>query len=104
QHHINSSGAVTANSFVASGLMDVGSAMVQNALFVSIGGRVQLGRHRQRFDDDVGSTVSIGSTGNERRVTHMAPGAAGTDAVNVDQLNAAITRPSAFISLQAPPR
>ena len=36
------------------------------------------------------NTVSVGSPGNERRITNVAPGIAGTDAVNVDQLNAAI--------------
>lgn len=36
------------------------------------------------------NTVSVGSTGSERRITHVAPGVSGTDAVNMDQLNAAI--------------
>ena len=36
------------------------------------------------------NTVSVGSTGNERRITHVAPGVLGTDAVNVDQLHAMI--------------
>lgn len=34
------------------------------------------------------NTVSVGSAGNERRITNVAPGVDGTDAVNVDQLNA----------------
>lgn len=34
--------------------------------------------------------VSVGSTGAERQITHVASGSAGTDAVNVDQLNAAL--------------
>lgn len=33
------------------------------------------------------NTVSVGSMGNERRITNVAPGVNGTDAVNVDQLN-----------------
>lgn len=33
------------------------------------------------------NTVSVGSVGNERRVTNVAAGIAGTDAVNVTQLN-----------------
>src|SRR5690606_34431614 len=37
------------------------------------------------------NTVSVGSTGNERRITHVAPGVSGTDAVNRDQLHAAIS-------------
>ena len=36
------------------------------------------------------NTVSFGSPGNERRLTNVAPGIAGTDAVNVNQLNAAV--------------
>jgi autotransporter adhesin len=35
------------------------------------------------------NTVSVGSPGNERRITNVAPGINGTDAVNVNQLNAA---------------
>ena len=34
------------------------------------------------------NTVSVGSAGNERRVTNVAPGVNGTDATNVNQLNA----------------
>ncbi|WP_143327946.1 YadA family autotransporter adhesin [Caballeronia pedi] len=33
-------------------------------------------------------TVSIGSAGNERRLTNVAPGINGTDAANMNQLNA----------------
>jgi len=33
-------------------------------------------------------TLSIGSAGDERRITNLAAGTAGTDAVNVDQMNA----------------
>jgi autotransporter adhesin len=33
--------------------------------------------------------VAVGSTGNERQITHVAAGTTGTDAVNVNQLNAA---------------
>jgi hypothetical protein len=39
---------------------------------------------------DAPNTVSVGSPGNERRITNVAPGVNGTDAVNVNQLNAAI--------------
>ncbi|WP_244164169.1 YadA-like family protein [Caballeronia sordidicola] len=37
---------------------------------------------------DEANTVSVGSAGNERRVTNVAPGVNGTDATNVNQLNA----------------
>jgi autotransporter adhesin len=36
-------------------------------------------------------TVSLGSAGNERRVTSVAPGIAGTDAINVNQLSSVVT-------------
>jgi hypothetical protein len=36
------------------------------------------------------NTVSVGKQGGERQITNVAAGSAGTDAVNVDQLNAAI--------------
>ena len=36
-------------------------------------------------------TVSVGAPGSERRITNVAPGVSGTDAVNVDQLYAAIS-------------
>ncbi|CAB3771401.1 YadA-like family protein [Paraburkholderia humisilvae] len=35
------------------------------------------------------NTVSVGTAGNERQIVNVAPGANGTDAVNVDQLTAA---------------
>ncbi|MHB1056962.1 MAG: YadA-like family protein [Rhodanobacter sp.] len=37
---------------------------------------------------DRANTVSVGSDGNERQITNVAAGTQGTDAVNVDQLNA----------------
>jgi autotransporter adhesin len=33
------------------------------------------------------NTVSVGSPGSERRITNIAPGVNGTDAVNMNQLN-----------------
>ncbi|HEY2032358.1 MAG TPA: hypothetical protein VGH02_01595, partial [Rhizomicrobium sp.] len=36
------------------------------------------------------NTVSVGSAGNERRITNVAAGTASTDAVNVGQLNAGL--------------
>jgi autotransporter adhesin len=38
---------------------------------------------------DQANTVSVGSAGNERRITNLAAGVNGTDAVNMDQLKAA---------------
>jgi len=35
-------------------------------------------------------TVSVGSAGNERTISNVAAGTAGTDAVNLNQLNAAV--------------
>jgi autotransporter adhesin len=40
-------------------------------------------------DGGQANVVSVGSPGNERRITNVAPGVAGTDAVNVNQLVAA---------------
>ena len=37
------------------------------------------------------NTVSVGAVGNERQITNVAAGTSGTDAVNLNQLNAAIT-------------
>ncbi|WP_250450013.1 YadA-like family protein [Caballeronia sp. ATUFL_M2_KS44] len=39
---------------------------------------------------DEANTVSVGSTDDTRRVTNVAPGINGTDAVNVNQLNAGL--------------
>ncbi|WP_162818027.1 YadA family autotransporter adhesin [Aquirhabdus parva] len=36
---------------------------------------------------DRANTVSVGSVGNERQITNVAPGTRGTDAVNLNQLN-----------------
>jgi autotransporter adhesin len=39
-------------------------------------------------DGGQANVASFGSPGNERRLTNVAPGVGGTDAVNVNQLNA----------------
>jgi autotransporter adhesin len=44
------------------------------------------------------NTVSVGSPGAERRITNVAPGIFGTDAVNVNQLNSAFTQLSTAIT------
>jgi autotransporter adhesin len=43
---------------------------------------------------DRANTVSVGSAGNERQIVNVAPGTRGTDAVNLDQLNAAFNQSS----------
>ncbi|WP_456238758.1 YadA-like family protein [Paraburkholderia haematera] len=45
--------------------------------------------------------VSVGSVGSERRLTNVAAGAASTDAVNVSQLQAAVTSASSTASANA---
>ncbi|CAB3768756.1 hypothetical protein LMG30113_05809 [Burkholderia paludis] len=37
------------------------------------------------------NTVSVGSVGNERTISNLAPGVNGTDAVNVNQLNSGVS-------------
>ncbi|TAL96559.1 MAG: hypothetical protein EPN73_09785 [Paraburkholderia sp.] len=46
---------------------------------------------------DRANTVSVGSVGAERQITNVAPGTQGTDAVNVNQLNAALGQTSQSI-------
>lgn len=50
---------------------------------------------------DRDNTVSVGSAGNERQITNVAAGKAGTDAVNVDQLNDAVSNASSNAVQQA---
>nr|WP_257791838.1 YadA-like family protein [Burkholderia oklahomensis] len=42
------------------------------------------------------NTVSVGRHGNERQIVHVARGTQGTDAVNVDQLNLAMSNATAY--------
>ena len=53
---------------------------------VAIGANAQASGNNSIADE--ANTVSVGSAGNERRVTNVAPGVNGTDATNVNQLNA----------------
>ncbi|MGA7815238.1 YadA family autotransporter adhesin, partial [Caballeronia sp.] len=46
---------------------------------------IALGANSVASEDN---TASVGSVGNERRVTNVAPGQNGTDAANMDQVNA----------------
>jgi len=44
------------------------------------------------------NTVSVGAPGSERRITNVAAGVDGTDAVNVNQLNAAVASNNASLA------
>jgi len=68
---------------VASG---AGSVAVGNRAQASGSNSVALGTGST--DGGAPNVVSVGAPGSERRITNVAPGIAGTDAVNVDQLNA----------------
>nr|WP_246089011.1 YadA-like family protein [Paraburkholderia guartelaensis] len=50
---------------------------------------------------DRANTVSVGSAGSERQITNVAAGTAGTDAVNVDQLNDAVSNATGSAVQQA---
>jgi autotransporter adhesin len=65
-------------------LAPFGTALGANAVVLA-SNSVALG---QGSIADRPNTVSVGSVGNERQITNVAPGTAGTDAVNVNQLNA----------------
>ena len=103
--------STTGSSVVAVGPIDAGStgpaptASGSGALAVgngaNAGGKdsLALGHNAQAPADnavalgansvaDQPNTVSIGSEGNERRLTNVAPGINGTDAVNMNQLGA----------------
>ncbi|HVE07414.1 MAG TPA: YadA-like family protein [Paraburkholderia sp.] len=47
---------------------------------------------------DRANTVSVGSVGSERQIANVAPGTRGTDAVNLDQLNAAFNQTNQALS------
>ncbi|WP_321923327.1 YadA family autotransporter adhesin [Paraburkholderia guartelaensis] len=50
---------------------------------------------------DRAKTVSVGAAGSERQITNVAAGTAGTDAVNVDQLNDAVSNATGSAVQQA---
>ncbi|MEX3953903.1 YadA family autotransporter adhesin [Paraburkholderia sp. EG287B] len=50
---------------------------------------------------DRANTVSVGSAGSERQIANVAAGTAGTDAVNVDQLNDAVSNATGSAVQQA---
>lgn len=75
--------AVGADSSVAAGAAG-GVALGQNAsVTTGATGSVAIGQDSVADEAD---TVSVGSSGNERRVTNVADGVNATDAVNVQQL------------------
>lgn len=76
--------AVGADAVVESGASG-GTAIGQNSRILSgATNSVAIGKNSVASEPD---TVSIGSPGNERRVTNVAPGIYGTDAANMNQLN-----------------
>ncbi|PZW88909.1 autotransporter adhesin [Paraburkholderia tropica] len=46
---------------------------------------------------DRDNAVSVGSAGNERQITNVAPGTAGTDAANMNQLNAMAAQGQGYV-------
>ncbi|MDN7703159.1 YadA-like family protein [Burkholderia semiarida] len=49
---------------------------------------------------DRDNTVSVGSATQQRQITNVAAGTAGTDAVNVEQMNAAITAADKYVDIR----
>jgi trimeric autotransporter adhesin len=76
--------ALAAGSSTASGKA---ATAIGNGAVASADNSVALGANSVA---DQANTVSVGSAGNERRVTNVAEGTGGTDAVNVNQLNAGL--------------
>ena len=77
----------------------VGGTAIGQGATVNVGatGAVAIGQGSVATDPN---TVSFGSPGNERRLTNVAPGIAGTDAVNLDQLQAVQSRDMAYTHSQ----
>ncbi len=92
QIHSANSVAIGANSYVASGA-EGGVAVGENAKVLSgATNSVALGKDSIASEPN---TVSVGSPGNERRITNVADGVNSTDAVNKGQLDAVSSRVSA---------
>ncbi|WP_083237464.1 MULTISPECIES: YadA-like family protein [Burkholderia] len=79
----------TGATAVGSGSVASGSNSVAIGDGASASGNnsVALGAHSVA---SASNTVSVGSVGNERTISNVAPGVNGTDAVNVNQLNASV--------------
>jgi len=96
--HTNSTGAdsqATGNDAVAIGMGAV--AVADNSVALGAGSQANRGANVGYYDgtntlwDQVSvGEVSVGAAGAERQITNVAAGSAGTDAVNVNQLNAAL--------------
>ncbi|OUL74675.1 hypothetical protein CA603_41045 [Paraburkholderia hospita] len=90
--HANSS-LVDSQALGAESIAIGGGAIAHNANSVAIGSNANVTADNsvalgQGSVADRANSVSVGSAGNERQITNVAAGTAGTDAVNVDQLNA----------------
>ncbi|PCE25314.1 hypothetical protein BWP39_12370 [Paraburkholderia acidicola] len=87
----NAANATAAGSgSVASG---TGSTALGNGAHASGTDSVALGNNSVASEDN---TVSVGSVGNERRMTNVGSGVGGTDAVNVNQLNSALSQANGY--------
>ena len=64
-----------------------GSLALGSGAIATGAGSVALGQNSS--DGGAPNVVSVGSSGSERRVTNVAPGVNGTDAINLNQLQAA---------------
>ena len=67
------------------GAAGIGSVAIGNGASATAANSVALGAGSVA---DRSGTVSVGSVGSERIIANVAPGTVGTDAVNLDQLNA----------------
>ncbi|AMM23736.1 YadA family autotransporter adhesin [Variovorax sp. PAMC 28711] len=85
------SGATVANVAVAAGAVALGAGSqatgVLAAPYVPVGGTYAVAGNGVNANRE----LSIGSAGNERRITHVAAGGADTDAVNVSQLKSVVS-------------
>lgn len=72
-----------------------GGTAIGQGSSVTAAGAVAIGQGS--VADEV-NTVSVGSEGAERRIVNVAAGVMGTDAVNVDQMNAAIAAATGYTS------
>jgi autotransporter adhesin len=74
--------AIGGRSYFGIDNVDSGNPVLR--IYEGVGAPVVIGEGSTYSGDN---TMSVGSTGNERRITNVAAGTAGTDAVNVSQLN-----------------
>jgi trimeric autotransporter adhesin len=100
---ISNEAAAAVNPFVAAdGNRDTEGALASGTHATAIGANakataansVALGAGSVADRDN---TVSVGSAGNERQITNVAAGTQGTDAVNLNQLNAATAQSQGYV-------